>query len=559
VEHALERLWAVVDEAAAAQLQRGASWAEDASPGELLASLELRLRERMRLLYERDRARTLRRLAARQVTALGQAGGWQRPASTSAHAVAQRMGELLIRDETGARDGEDLALWAELLGAAADALHGPAGSAGWVAQLPDLPPLEARETGSIRFVVPLDDRYALISPRHPSPVRVMEKRVALDAAVECAVFLEHGDFETLPLARLDVDPLFAGLSAEPAWYATERRAELQVIARVEDGWIARLSRRGLLRRTGADAWDPERSDGGRLRVLGTLLAPPPEGPWSVGQAPGSERVFCGLRTLPVNAPVAGCSTAWLRVPAQGGWAADAVRAEEEFMRGVARKVPFTVPVWAGAAHLASRQLQGPLYVPPLGMYAADLAPLEAWLRANSGYPMVSAVARLWLRVTGAGWALGAYHGDAFTFVVWWSGGAAEGPLAQAMVTAAPFAVRLGQYHRRVPPQEQLFPDYARLGCRVVSPAAAQGDVALPSSELRAFAVFALDALANKPLPLAGVVPCEALAEMIPEFADRFAHPETATRLAAVLRPKADMDWIARFVQTLAANRTRDAR
>jgi hypothetical protein len=549
-EQALERLWSMVDAATVAPVQRGERWTEDTAPGEVLALLQLRLRERRRLLHERDHGRTLRRLAARQVRALGQAGEWRRPAGTSAHAVAQRLGELLLLDQAPARGGEDLALWGELLGSAADSLYAADGAAGWAAQLPDVPPPEARDTGSTRFVVAIDDTYVLISPRHPSSVRVTHKRVALDGTAECAVFLEHGEVDTLPLARLDVEPLFEGLQAEPAWYATERRAQLQVVAQMGDEWIARVARRGALRRTGGLPWDPERGDDGRLRVLGTLAAPAPAEPWEVGEAPGAERVFCGMRTVPVALPMAECAVAWLRVPAGEGWAAEAVEAEERCFRALARAVPHTVPAWAGWGRLSARRLQGPVYVPPMGLRVAELPPLDAWLRSAAARALLRAVARLWLRVTQAGHALGVYHADALAFTVGW-GEAGKGPVAHAVVTDAPFAAPLGQYHRRPPADEALVPLYAALGARVLPHAAARGDVALPASEVQAFALFALDALARKPLPLSGIVHCEALADMVPDFAGNFTYPETAARLAAMFRPGARTDGVASFIQRMA--------
>ncbi|HEX5871243.1 MAG TPA: hypothetical protein VFY65_12540 [Longimicrobium sp.] len=550
-EHELERLWERVDDTADDQLQRGTSWAEEAAPGEVLALLQLRLRERARRLHERDAVGTLRLLAARQVRALGQAAAWRRPAGTPAHAFAQRMGELLLRGPSHVRGGEDLALWGELLGAAADTLYDPARSTGWAAQLPDVPLPEARETGLTRFVTPIDETYALISPGHPSPVRVTDKRVALDSVVECTVFLDDDEAETLPMAGLDVEPLFEGLEAEPAWYATARRAKLQVIARVGDEWIARVARRGALRRTRRAAWDAARPDDARLRVLGTLSAPAPPTGWEVGAGDGVERTFCGVSTVPVTMPLVESPAGWMRVAAGTGWAAEAVQAEEACFRALARKVPLTVPLWAGRGTLSGRRLQGPLYVPPFGLRAAELPPLDAWLRSESEKPLLAAVARLWLRVTESGYGLGIYHVDALAFTV---GGADPGgnPAAHALLTDAPFAVPLGQYHPRPPMQDALFPFYPGIGAQVLPPAAASGDVALPASEAQAFALFALDALARKPLPLSGVVPCETLAEIVPELAANFVYPETATRLSAALGPGAKTDGVASFIRRLAA-------
>lgn len=550
-EHDLERLWERVDATADAQLQRGKRWAEEAAPGEVLALLQFRLRERDRLLHERDQARTLRLLAARQVQSLGQAGAQARPRRDASHAVAERLGSLLLRDGGSASPAEDLALWGELLGATSDALHQPE-RAGWAAHLdPPEAPAE-REFGSVQFVVPIDETYALITQEVQSCVRVAGRVVKMDGTVECAAFLEHGDVETLPLARMDVEPLFEGMDAEPAWYATGRRAKLRVIAQHGRGWIARVERRGELVRSRVAAWQPERGGDDRLRVLGTLSAPAPAEALVVGPTGGEPHEFCGLVTVPVATPLAECAVGWLRLVGRGAWSVDAVEAEEACFRAVARKVALTVPVWAGRGRIESRGASGPLYVPPLGLRAADLPPLKTWLASAASRPLLQATARLWLRITQAGYALGVYHTDALVFTLGWTD-AAKGLAAHATVTHAPFAGPLGQYHRRPPGEEALFPHYAGLGCRVLPPAAAHGDVALPASEVQAFALFALDALARKPLPLSGVVRSEALAEMLPDFADNFVYPETATRLATVLRPGARTEGVASFIQRMAGD------
>lgn len=552
VEHELERIWSRVDAGDAAALQRGTAWAEEVGPGELLAVLELRMRERDRLRHERDRARTLRVIAARQVQALGRVRAT--PARDPVHAVAERMGTQLLREVANASGGEDLPLWAELLGSAADAVHPSGRGTGWTAQVnaPDVP--EERGFGSTHFVVPIDDGYALITPDLQSCVRVADRRVELDGTVECFVFLEHGDAETLPLARLDVAPLFDGLGGEPAWYSTGKRARLQVIARHGRGWIARLSRRGELVRGAAAAWRSERRGDDRLHVLGTLSAPAAAEPLAVGPTGAETHGFCGLLTVPVATPLAECTAGWLRLAGHGDWSLDAVEAEEACFRAIARQVPLTVPVWTGRARVDGRDAGGPLYVPPLGARAAELPPLHAWLHSSAARPLLESMARLWLRVVRAGYGLGAYHVDALVFSLGWAPRQQEGPAAHATVAEAPFVARLGQYHRRPPQDERLFPHYGGLGCRVLPAAVVAGEVALPATEAQAFALFALDTLARKPLPLSGIVHGEALAEMVPEFGAFFTYPELAARLARVLRPGAETSHMVEWIQALAESR-----
>jgi hypothetical protein len=557
VERELDRLAATVDPGAAAELRPGASWDEEVGAGELLALLRLRLRARERLLTEREQARALRLLAARQVQALGRAGGQARPAREASHAVAERLANLLLRGQAGSAGGEDLALWGELLGSASDAMHQPERETAWAAQLDDPPPPPAaRGFGSTLFVVPIDDGYALITAATPSSVRVHDRRVEVDQPVECFVFQEDGDAETLPVARLDVQPLFDGLGEEPAWYATGRRARLRAIARWGDGWIARTERRGVLERSAVSAWQPERRGDDRLRVLGTLSAPASAAPLPVGPVAGGEaRGFCGLLTVPAATPLAECAEGWLRLPGRGAWSVDAVDAEEQCFRAVARQVPLTVPAWAGRGRLDGRDAGGPLYVPPLGLRAAELPTLQAWLRSGSSRPLLEGVARLWLRVVRTGYGLGAYHADAMVFSLGWAPPGQQGAAVHAVAAEAPFSARLGQFHRRPPADDALFPLYPALGCRALPAAVARGEVALPATEAQAFVLFALDALATRPLPVSGIVPAEALAEMVPDLGAHFVVPDLVTRLARVLRPGAETSHVIQWIQALAESRS----
>jgi hypothetical protein len=550
-ESELDRLWSMADAGAGSAMQRGAEWDEEVGPGELLALLELRLRERGRLLHDRAEALELRLGAARQVLGLGRVHA--RPTSEPVHAFAQELAKRVLRDTAGLPGGEDLALWDELLGAASDALHRPGRRGAWTARLdPPEPPAE-RDFGSTHFVVPIDDGYALITPALQSSVRVFDRAVDLGRTVEAAAFLEHGDTEILPLARMDVAPLFDGLDGEPAWYATARRAQLQVIARAPRGWIARIARRGALER-GTAAWVAEPRGTDRLRVLGTLAAPPAETPLAVGPAGGAVAGFCGVLSVPVAAPLAECPTAWLRLPSASGWAEEAVRAEEECFRTVARRTWGTVPVRAGRGRVEARGLQGPLYVPPLGVRLDELPTLRSWLSSASARPLLECVARLWLRLHGAACGIGVYHPDALVFSLGWRPENAAGPAAHAVVAEAPFAAVLGRGYRAPPRDEALHPLYRGLGCRVLPSAVTHGAAALPETEAQGFALFALDALARQPMPLSGIVHAEALGEMVPDFATHFEHPETAIRLAKALRANAPASHVIEWIHALAGSK-----
>jgi hypothetical protein len=222
-------------------------------------------------------------------------------------------------------------------------------------------------------------------------------------------------------------------------------------------------------------------------------------------------------------------------------------AEEEVFRAISRRVPFTVPHAIGRGRCPETKIEGVLYVPPFGARLDESPPMEAWLRANYGRALLGAGARLWTRVNKAGYALGVYHLDAMVFRTGWSppGGF---PTAHTVATDAPYGCVLGQYYRRPPADPLYLPRYAGLGGHVLPPGVAEGEVALPETEAQAFALFALDVLASRPLPLSSVTPALELAAMLPDFENHFIQPALVRPLADAL---ASRDAAARIVEWIA--------
>jgi hypothetical protein len=527
LQHLLAHVPATVD-----AWRHGASWSEEASLGELLAALELRLRERGPLVQEQGRAADIRRLTVRHAVELSRAAPAGTGAGRDVHVAAEQAALSLVRGHAQAHGSEDLPLWAAVLGGASDAVFGGPGS-GWAPQLPPPGPVGDTDAGSTRFVVPIDDVYVLVTADLRSSVRVRDRRIALDKAVECAAFSPEGEADTLALARLDVQPLFDGFSPLPGWYITERNARLQVIAQAGDRWIARVVRQGALRRSRTPGWVPEPPARARLRVLGSLAEPAGAEPIHVGRRDRERRVFCGVETTRVDLPFADCAVAWLRSPGRTAWSGAAVAAEEQVFRAISRRVPFTVPRAVGPGRCPETDVEGVLYVPPFGARLDESPPMEAWLRASYGRALLGAAARLWTRVNKAGYALGVYHLDAMVFRTGWSppGGF---PTAHAVATDAPYACMLGQYYRRPPADPLYLPRYAGLGGHVLPPAVAEGEVALPECEAQSFALFALDVLASRPLPLSPVTPAVELAAMLPDFENHFTQPGLVRPLADAL-------------------------
>jgi hypothetical protein len=399
-------------------------------------------------------------------------------------------------------------------------------------------------------VVPIDDTYVLITADLRSSVRVRDRRIALDKVVECAAFSPEGEADTLALARLDVQPLFPGFSPLPGWYATETNARLQVIAQAGDRWIARVVRQGALRRSRTPGWVPEPPARARLRVLVSLAEPSTADVIEVGRRNRERRVFCGVETTRVDLPFVDCAVAWLRSPGHTAWSGEAVAVEEAGFRAISRRVPFTVPRAIGPGRCPETDAEGVLYVPPFGARLDESPPMETWLRANYGRALLGAAARLWTRVNKAGYALGVYHLDAMMFRTGWSppGGF---PTAHAVATNAPYACALGQYYRRPPADPLYLPRYAGLGGNVLPPGVAEGGVALPETEAQAFALFALDVLASRPLPLSSVTPAVELAAMLPDFGNHFIQPALVRPLAEALASRDAAQRIIEWIAVLA--------
>jgi hypothetical protein len=249
----------------------------------------------------------------------------------------------------------------------------------------------------------------------------------------------------------------------------------------------------------------------------------------------------------VDLPFVDCAVAWLRSAGQTAWSGEALAAEEEVFRAISRRVPFTVPRAIGPGRCPDTDAEGVLYVPPFGTRLDESPPMEAWLRAHYGRGLLGAAARLWTRVNKAGYALGVYHLDAMVFRTGWSppGGFAT---AHAVATDAPYGCVLGQYYHRPPAGPTHLPRYARLGGHVIPPGVAEGEVSLPATEAQAFALFALDVLAIRPLPLSPVTPAVELAAMLPDFENHFIQPALVRPLGEAL---ASREAAARIVEWIA--------
>jgi hypothetical protein len=509
-------------------VQLADAWPSDVAPGELLAAAALRLAERTEASVRRSAAAPLRSAAARHLHALGAAEGWSRVASQPAHSVAEQLANSsLSADEE--RWVDDAPLWTGLVAASQDGLHGGEGRDEWQPQLLARKPVEPDEGwGATHFAIPISPDYVLLTPETQSAVRVTSRRIKLDASAECAAFSGRDGFETLADARRDVDPLFAGLADEPAWYRTTQSARVTVLARSGALWLARLDLRGEIGRAPVAAWSTGAPRDARLRVLLDGVSAPPPDPVAVdaaGAEPAAE--LGGIALHEVEAPYAAHRRLWLKTAGEGD--GDRLDAEHALFRRIARHAPEIGLRPMGRGRTERPPAEGYLYIPPFAFTAAGSPPLARWMR-ESPIAFIAAAARASAALTRTGWALGVFHRDAFAFRVEWSAAGVARPVA--VIIMAPYAVPLGHYHART--GLQLVPGYGGLGGLVLPHALAAGDVAMPETEAQAWALFGLDLLARKRLPPTVRTPA-AIASLAAESAgDYFDSPKYAAALAAAL-------------------------
>jgi hypothetical protein len=341
-------------------------------------------------------------------------------------------------------------------------------------------------------VIPISPAHALVTPEHPSAVRVTSRGMRLGAAVECAVFTGGDAFETVERVRAEVAPLFAGVGGEPAWYRTETRAVLTVIGRAGARWLARIDRAGTLARVDAPAWSATAPREARLRVL-LDGAVPSSAPVAVGTAEEEVAAFCGVEQRLVHAPFARTRKAWLKTAAEPG---DVERADAEhaFFRRLASHAHGAGLRPLGRGRLERPAVEGWLYAPPFALSLGQSPPLMRWA-ASKPLGLIFAVARLSVRLWRAGLALGLYHRDAFAFRVERTPRGVLRPLP--VIVMAPLAASMG--HPRPVIATDRAPGFAGLGVNVLLPALASGYPGTPGNEAQAFILFALDLLARRPL------------------------------------------------------------
>jgi hypothetical protein len=520
--------------AEAEAVQLAPEWPTGVRPQELLALVRFRARaETLKRLKSGSRARLLRE-SARHVAALGQSGGWSRPASHPGHALAEAVAREALAAAPRAANEPDEPLWSGMVRAARRAMTPGAG--GWMPQVGEAPEApEAEEWGAVQFVTPVFGDFVLAGTSLPSPVRVQERRIKLGERFTCAPHTPLGRWATCAEALDVVQPLFDGLEGDAATYAVEHKAVVVPLARIGDEWLGRVERRGSLRTVAAGG------AGVRLRTVRSVEDGVPSAAVTVVDARQPPRVFMGARTRVVEAPYAEFPEAWWKGPEDlSAESADRVAAEGEFFRALAHRLPGRVPRPLGAA--VCNGVQGLLYAPTAGVRPAESGLLQRWAAAES-MAFVKTFTILWTELGKAGYALGLYHLDAFSIRPAMRASGEVSP--RPVIVEAPFGVRLGRPYRRSPPERADAPLYARLGLRRLCPAVEAGEVALPETEVGAFALFMLDMLARAPLAVDPRIPWNELPDAVDAQADTcFSRPKLAVSFArALASPPAARDLV----------------
>ncbi len=522
----------------------------EASADELRAALAFRLQEKNAARTGAATTRALRETAVRHLSELGSTAGWQRPASRSVHLVAERLaGDAVRPDESLAHDGEDVILWGGLLQTAQAVLH-DGDPESWQPRLKPLAAEEEPGTGTTLWAIPVDDTYVLLTPEIRSPVRVASRGVRLGKTVECKLFGTPGMPEDTAVGKVEVAPFFDGMDvAEPRWFKNHRNARFEVVGRRGPNWFARLRQRGEVKRLRTPAWEEDSRTVGAVRLLPAASALPPRSEVEVGPAGTTSVQFTGFQTDVVRTPLLDYGTAWLRTAAQpSSGAQEALERERELFRLLNRNGAGGALRFLGSARITGTRTSGVLYARPYALRLEECPPVEQWLQRESRTALIRAVARLLTTIHETGYALGVCHMGAFAFGMEWRSLSAP-PHPTATLIHAPAATRLGHYH--APPQQTSPTDtvrYSHLCFKGFPPAVEKGETALPETDAAAFAVFALDVLAEKPLPMKWAsLKWDDIPFVIADCAEQcFPRPQLAIDVARTLadrsRWKALLQW-----------------
>jgi hypothetical protein len=519
------------------------------SVGELEAMLRLRLRRRESAVRTGMGIEDVRQLAALQLKALVERSPERIDASRPQQVLAESLlGHALRAGAARVCAGKDTELWTTAL-SAADRMY-------WLedaedAWHPRVPLLGSRQDGqagpaAVFFALPLDEEYVLLSQHVPTVVRMWSGSLDVGATVDCRVFGIAGAPLDAAAAALDLDPLFEGRRSEPAWYQTERRAKLEIIAATGEHVFARLVRRGKLQRLTGEASRSSVSVAGALRVLSRPQHLPKSTLLRVEALPENSASFAGVVTTPVRAPIAELDRALLRTTELPG---GVLEREREVFRALRWRSAVHAPAPLPRGQMEVRS--GYLYVPPIAFRIAESSPLGRWADEEP-LLFVRAAAQVMVAAHEAGYALAIYHPDAFAFGMF-SNPASKRFEPRAVLMHAAAAVPLGERYRKVGGGPLADICYIRIGYRGAALPVAAGETSSCESDAAAFGLLVLEFLAKKSLHARSKrLSWDELESVIQEHEDAFHHPKLARTFAEWILSRSDRTKLLAGVRRLAA-------
>jgi hypothetical protein len=502
-------------------------WPQGVSPAELAAAVQQAERGERSLLGPawRARGRTLAGEHARRLLGGGTGTG---PAPNAAEAAAHEALRLVEAGYSAAAEDLD-AHGIVLRGAARNRVHAPV-----VITAAAAPAAREDASGALLFVVPLFGPYVLIRRGQPWPVRVDDRGVRVGRGVRCVASLPPGSEATPLTPDVWAEPLFEVADAEAgAWLRTEKPARVVPFARIgTDRWLARVEWRGRLSPVNQPRWSSARPRRGHaVRFLPPAEEAGAEQVISVGPQAARDAGPFGWTTLQVPLAFADVPYGILRT-ADNAAGRDHVEAEQRFFQAATRSVPACTPRCLGRAE----RPHGYVYAPPLALTPESSLALRSWLQRDP-QAFAAAVARLWKRLADAGLALGFYHASTLAFRVRVGTPGAPGAL-EAVAVAAPLGTRLGAAYRQSARVLNLFPAFERLGGASLPPAQVKGNVALPETEAAAAALYQLDLLATRPVPIPDGTPWDEVVDILAATPPgQFHGAAVAERLIAALRSR----------------------